>query len=42
MTEKQLKYFAIAHKKATNLRKMYLLPKIHKRKDFLMFQADQL
>ena len=31
MTEKQLKYFAIAHKKATNLRKMYLLPKIHKR-----------
>ena len=31
MTEKQLKYFAISHKKATNLRKMYLLPKIHKR-----------
>ena len=27
MTEKQLKYFTIAHKKATNLEKMYLLPK---------------
>ena len=31
MTEKQLKYFTIAHKKATNLGKMYLLPKIQKR-----------
>ena len=31
MTEKQLKYFTIAHKKATNLGKMCLLPKIHKR-----------
>ena len=30
MTEKQLKYFAIAHKMAINLGKMYLLPKIHK------------
>ena len=31
MTEKQFKYFTIAHKKATNLGKTYLLPKIHKR-----------
>ena len=31
MTEIQLKYFTIEHKKATNLGKMYLLPKIHKR-----------
>ena len=32
MTEKQLeKYFTIAHKMTTNLGKMYLLPKIHKR-----------
>ena len=31
MTEKQLKYFTIAHKKAANLGKMYLLPKIHQR-----------
>ena len=31
ITEKQLKYFTIEHKKATNLGKMYLLPKIHKR-----------
>ena len=31
ITEKQLKYFTIAHKKATNLTKIYLLPKIHKR-----------
>ena len=31
ITENQLKYFTIAHKKATNLRKMYLLSKIHKR-----------
>ena len=31
ITEKQLKYFTIRHKKATNLGKMYLLPKIHKR-----------
>ena len=31
ITEKQLKYFTIAHKKATNLGKIYLLPKIHKR-----------
>ena len=30
MTKKQLNYFTIAHKKATNLGKMYLLPKIHK------------
>ena len=30
-----------AHKKATNLGKMYLLPKIHKIL-FLMFLADQL
>ena len=30
-TDKQQKYFDIAHKKATNLGKMYLLPKIHKR-----------
>ena len=40
MTEKQLKYFTIAHKKATNLGKICLLPKIHK--NFLMFQANQL
>ena len=31
ITEKQLKYFTIEHKKATSLGKMYLLPKIHKR-----------
>ena len=31
ITENQLKYFTIAHKKATNLGKMYLLSKIHKR-----------
>ena len=31
VTEKQLKYFTIAHKKATNLGKMYLLPKIPSR-----------
>ena len=31
ITEKQLKYFTTEHKKATNLGKMYLLPKIHKR-----------
>ena len=31
ITEKQLKYFTTAYKKATNLGKMYLLPKIHKR-----------
>ena len=31
ITEKQLKYFTIEHKKANNLGKMYLLPKIHKR-----------
>ena len=40
MTEKQLRYFTIAHKKATNLGKIYLLSKIHKR--FLMFLVDQL
>ena len=28
--EKELKYFIINHKKAANLGKMYLLPKIHK------------
>ena len=38
ITEKQLKYFTIAHKKATNLGRMYLLPKIHKR----LLHADQL
>ena len=31
ITEKQLKYFTIENKKATNLGKMYFLPKIHKR-----------
>ena len=31
ITEKELEYFIINHKKATNLEKMYLLPKIHKR-----------
>ena len=31
ITEKELKYFIINHRKATNLGKMYLLPKIHKR-----------
>ena len=30
-TEKQLKYFTIEHKKATNLGKMHLFPKVHKR-----------
>ena len=37
ITEKQLKYFTIAHKKATNLGKMYLLPS-----DFLMLPRGQL
>ena len=31
MTEKQLEYFNVAHKKTINLGKMYLLPEIHKR-----------
>ena len=31
ITEKELKYFIINHKKATKLGKMYLLPKIHER-----------
>ena len=31
ITERQLKYFTIAHKKEKNLGKMYLLSKIHKR-----------
>ena len=31
ITEKELKYFTIKFKKATNLGKLYLLPKIHKR-----------
>ena len=31
ITEKQLKYFTIKHKKATTLEKLYLLPQIHKR-----------
>ena len=31
ITEKQLKYFTYEYKKATNFRKLYLLPKIHKR-----------
>ena len=31
ITERQLKYFTIAHKKAMNLGKTYLLPKIHKK-----------
>ena len=31
ITEKELKYFTIKLKKATNLGKLYLLPKIHKR-----------
>ena len=30
ITEKELKYFTIEFKKATNLDKLYLLPKIHK------------
>ena len=30
-TEKELKYFTIEFKKATNLGRLYLLPKIHKR-----------
>ena len=30
ITEKELKYFPIEFKKATNLGKLYLLPKIHK------------
>ena len=29
--EKKLKYFSFEYKKATNLGKLYLLPKIHKR-----------
>ena len=31
ITEKELKYFSVEFKKATNLGKLYLLPKIHKR-----------
>ena len=31
ITEKELKYFTYKYQKATNLGKMYLLPKIHKR-----------
>ena len=31
ITEKQLKYFTIDFKKTTNLRRLYLLSKIHKR-----------
>ena len=31
ITEKELKYLIINHKKATNLEKFFLLPKIHKR-----------
>ena len=31
ITEKEFKYFTIEFKKATNLGKLYLLPKIHKR-----------
>ena len=31
ITEKELKYFTYEYQKATNLGKMYLLPKIHKR-----------
>ena len=31
ITEKELRYFSIEFKKATNLGKLYLLPKIHKR-----------
>ena len=31
ITEKELKYFSIQFKKVTNLGKLYLLPKIHKR-----------
>ena len=31
ITEKELKYFTIEFKKATNLGKLYLLSKIHKR-----------
>ena len=31
MAEKQLKYFSFAHNKTTNLGKMYLLTKIHRR-----------
>ena len=30
ITEKELKYFTYEYQKATNLGKMYLLPKIHK------------
>ena len=30
ITEKELKYFSYEYKKITNLRKLYLLPKIHK------------
>ena len=39
MTEKQLKYFTIAHK-VNNLGKIYLLLKIYKR--LLLFLADRL
>ena len=31
ITEKELKYFTYQYQEATNLGKMYLLPKIHKR-----------
>ena len=31
ITDKELKYFSFDHKRACNLGKLYLLPKIHKR-----------
>ena len=31
VTEREFKYFTIDYKKATNLDKLYLLPKVHKR-----------
>ena len=31
ITDKELKYFSFGHKRACNLGKLYLLPKIHKK-----------
>ena len=31
ITEKEMKYFSFHHKRASNLGKLHILPKIHKR-----------
>ena len=42
ISEKELKYFSFEYKKATNLGKLYLLPKIHKLSVSKMCLVDQL